>query len=264
VSAEIVDTIFENVEVDSRTVFYDLCSGSGAVTIELINHGVDPSQIVMVDISSWAAFWSQIGAGSFDIDRLDVYLSQIPEDKHLVKDFMTKLSDEDAAIDEAYKYILLQASSFGGKQIWREGHVWKNAFFRSYWEPKEGCVRTSPANPIQPSPSTLRKRVSLLANYCRGLRVVRCDIREFTDFSGSGNSVLYMDPPYRGTTGYGFDFDLQRCISNLRETLPSAPFFVSEGYPFASEAYHLNFKGAKGGISGNRRGKHEEWLNVIE
>ena len=31
--------------------FYDLCCGSGAISIELVNRGIDPARICMLDIS---------------------------------------------------------------------------------------------------------------------------------------------------------------------------------------------------------------------
>jgi hypothetical protein len=37
--------------------------------------------------------------------------------------------------------------------------------------------------------------------------------------------------------------------------------FVSEGVPLSDNALMLTFGGAKGGISGIRKGKHQEWLS---
>lgn len=38
---------------------------------------------------------------------------------------------------------------------------------------------------------------------------------------------------------------------------------MSECRRYSDKAYQLKFKGAKGGISGKRKGKNEEWLNVF-
>ena len=46
---KIVDIIFEQNEINEDTKFYDLCCGSGAITLELINRGIHPSNITMVD-----------------------------------------------------------------------------------------------------------------------------------------------------------------------------------------------------------------------
>ncbi|HZJ98792.1 MAG TPA: hypothetical protein VFC79_02230, partial [Tissierellaceae bacterium] len=75
------------------------------------------------------------------------------------------------------------------------------------------------------------------------------------------NSIFYLDPPYKNTTQYGFTFDWEEWIGDLfSETF--APIYVSEKEKCHDEAHQLNFKGAKGGISGDRKKKNEEWLNV--
>ncbi|MEG2533815.1 MAG: hypothetical protein RSB04_12485, partial [Gordonibacter sp.] len=134
VSAQIVDVLLDSAPgADSR--FYDLCCGSGAVSIELVNRGIDPSRITMLDLSSWGTFWSAIGSGSFKMDAFERILSDLPEDKREVKAHMSALSALPVLDNEAEIYPVLQAGSFGGKQIWREGSRWANAFFRDYWEP---------------------------------------------------------------------------------------------------------------------------------
>lgn len=263
VSEEIVNAVFEKVPtINDDTQFFDICCGSGAYTIELLNRGVSPDRITMLDVSSWGAFWSCIGNGLFQMSIFDKYLDAVPQDKASVKEHMTFLSEQDALIDEPYKYVLLQACSFGGKQIWRNGSIWKNAFFRSYWEPTPTSVRKSPANPMQPGPETLRARIKSLIDAGRGLTCINEDVTVLFDIAIPDNSVIYIDPPYRGTTGYAFGFDLDSFVLSLKERT-SAPVFVSEGMALSDDAIRLSFGGAKGGISGNKRGKHEEWLSRV-
>ena len=66
---EIVDYILNTTFVTNDTKFYDLCCGSGAVTIELLNRGIPPNKIVMCDISSWGVFWKSVGEGTFDLNK---------------------------------------------------------------------------------------------------------------------------------------------------------------------------------------------------
>ena len=49
VSKEIIDYIFNSVPVNKNTKFFDLCCGSGAITIELLNRGIKPKNITMLD-----------------------------------------------------------------------------------------------------------------------------------------------------------------------------------------------------------------------
>jgi len=259
VAAQIVDLLLK-VAPGPRSRFYDLCCGSAAVSIELVNRGVDPSRIWMLDISSWGVFWSAIGSGTFNMRAFDQYLSELPSGKRDLKAHMSALSAIPVGDHEAELYPLLQACSFGGKQIWRNGERWANACFRDYWEPTATSIRRSPANPMQPSPTELRRRINALVRGMRGVKCFNTDIMAILSDPCPDNSVVYLDPPYQDVTGYAFCFDVRSFISRFRE-VSEAPLFVSEGLPLNDRALMLTFGGAKGGISGNRHGKHQEWIS---
>jgi hypothetical protein len=214
----------------------------------------------MLDLSSWGPFWSAIGSGTFNMGVFDQILSELPSDKRDFKAHISALAALPVRDREVELYPVLQACSFGGKQIWRKGERWVNAFFRDYWEPTATSVRRSPANPMQPSPTELRRRISALVNGMRGVTCLNTDITTVLSDRISSDAVVYVDPPYQRTTGYAFGFDVTSFISRFRE-LNQAPLFVSEGIPLNEGAMMLTFGGAKGGISGVRKGKHQEWLS---
>lgn len=261
VAGQIVDILLEAAPTHN-TRFYDLCCGSAAVSIELVNRGVHPSRISMLDISSWGSFWSAIGSGTFNMDAFDQFLFDLPHDKRDIKPHMLALSALPVGDHEVELYPVLQACSFGGKQIWRNGERWANACFRDYWEPTATSVRRSPANPMQPSPTELRRRVCALVNGMRGVTCLNTNIMTTLTEPLPSDAVVYVDPPYQSTTGYAFEFDLTSFISRFRE-LNQAPLFVSEGIKLSDNAVMLTFGGAKGGISGMRKGKHQEWLSRL-
>ena len=213
----------------------------------------------MLDASSWGTFWKAIGEGDFNLAVFEEELNRIPKDKQQIKAYMSALANKTFEGDERYIYPILQSCSFGGKQIWLSNGKWSNAFFRDYWEPTASSIRKSPANPMQPSPETLYKRVRELVNCCKGVTCLKSNIMDFADRKISGQSVVYVDPPYQGTTSYGFDFDLKEFIASFKEA-NDAPLFVSEGIPLADNSEELIFGGAKGGISGNKVRKHREWI----
>lgn len=261
VASQIVDLLLEAAPSPS-SYFYDLCCGSGAVSIELVNRGVDPSRIQMLDISSWGSFWTAIGSGTFNMEVFDQLLSDLPSSKHDFKDHMSALSALPVGDHEAEIYPILQACSFGGKQIWRNEERWMNACFRNYWEPTATSVRRSPANPMQPSPNELRRRIDAIINGMEGVTCFKKDIMTLLEVPLPNDAVVYVDPPYKSTTGYGFGLDTTSFISSFRD-INQAPLFVSEGVPLNDNALMLTFGGAKGGISGNRKGKHQEWLSRL-
>lgn len=259
VAAQIADILIKS-NPGRNSLFFDLCCGSAAVSIELVKRGIEPSRICMLDISSWGAFWNAICSGSFNMDVFDQLLSELPRDKHEFKAHMSALSALPVGKHEAEIYPLLQACSFGGKQIWLKGNRWANACFRDFWQPTATSVRRSPANPMQPSPIELRRRIGTLAKHMRGANCLNTDIMTILSRPIPNDSVVYVDPPYKGTTGYAFEFDVSKFIRKFRE-VSEAPLFVSEGAPLNSAAVLLDFGGAKGGISGVRKVKHQEWIN---
>lgn len=258
VAAQIADSLL-GAAVSSDVRFYDLCCGSAAISIELVNRGVDPSRIVMLDISSWGAFWKAIGSGAFDMVVFEQLLSKLPTDKRGVKAHVSALSALPIGDHEAELYPILQACSFGGKQIWRDGERWANACFRDYWEPTATSVRRSPANPMQPSSTELRRRIDALVRGMKGVTCFNADISTILREPLPSDSVVYIDPPYQNTTGYAYRFDLPSFIARFRE-VNDCPLFISEASALNDRATRLAFGGAKGGISGVKVGRHEEWL----
>ena len=260
-SKEIVDYIFDTVMINNDTKLFDLCCGSGVITLELISRGIRPGNITMLDISSWGGFWKEIGNGTFSYEKFLEYANKVPRDKAKIQKHIKSLATENADIDECYKYILLQSSSFGGKQIWNENGVWKNTSFRDYWQPTATSKRKSPVNPMQPMIDVLCERVKIIAEKCVGVTCLHTDIWNVLDIIPQENCVIYIDPPYSNTTKYGFDFNLNEFLSELFDKTLS-PIFVSEKEKISDEAIRLKFNGAKGGISGNKKCKNEEWLNI--
>lgn len=260
VASDIVDVILHNATITDTTTFIDVCCGSGAISVELMNRGVSPHNILMCDVSIWGAFWKAVGDGSFSTEIFDSYCSHVPEDKNLIASYMKRLC---TTIDDyVYKYPLLQASAFGGKQIYIQNGAWQNTSFRRYWTPTAVSSRKSPVNPIQPSVSELRRRVHMLVDECKGIKGYNCDAVDMIPIvRDTSDCIVYIDPPYQDTTGYAYDFDYMKFIDEIMK-ISSCPIFVSEAKPISMMAVRLQFNGGKGGISGKRKEKHEEWLSA--
>ena len=257
---QIVDVIFEQNEINEDTKFYDLCCGSGAITLELVNRGIHPTNIMMVDKGEFGAFWNSIANDEFDLKVFKQEIDKLPSIENIQK-YLQELSNKD--VDKElleYHYLLLQSGSFGSKQIWIENSRWKNNSFRSYWLPTEISSRRSPVNPMMPMPNTLYERVRNIVDYLGGsINAIQSDISKI-EWHFDENSIVYIDPPYKNTTGYGSDFDYENFIINNRDV----NIYVSEGYKMScSDDSILLSKGrTKGNISGDVKKKPvEEWLN---
>lgn len=260
---KIVDIIFEQNEINENTKFYDLCCGSGAITLELINRGINPSNITMVDSGVYGAFWQSVANDEFELKVLQDEIGKLPTiDK--IQSYLQELSNKEVDYDLIeYHYLLLQSGSFGSKQIWEENGKWKNNSFRSYWLPTETSSRRSPVNPMMPMPSTLFNRtVDIVESMAGCVNAIQGNIEDM-EFHFNENTIIYIDPPYKGTTGYGNEFDYETFVLN---NFNYAKIYVSEGYKMNSASYSILLsKGrGKGNISGDVKKKPtEEWLNVF-
>ena len=262
---KIVDIIFEQNDINEDTKFYDLCCGSGAISLEIVNRGINPSNITMVDSGVYGHFWYSIANNQFDLNIFKQEIDNLPEVKD-IQQYLQKLSNKKVNLKMVdYHYLLLQSGSFGSTQIWIENERWKNNSFRSYWLPTETSSRRSPVNPMMPMPKTLYSRVENLVNELSGkINAINSNISNI-DFCFDENSIIYIDPPYKNTARYSVDFDYDEFIKNNLKKVSA--IYVSEGYKFnSSDNSILLSKGRKkGNIRGNVKKKPvEEWLNIYK
>ena len=235
--------------------FYDICCGSGAITLEMLRRGFPADEVTMVEAGPWGLFWQELAEGTFCFDIFESYIEAIPSDPRLIQGYVAELASYPAGQDTAEVFPILQAASFGGKAVWIEGGRWRTHGFRSHWEPTTTSNRRSHVNPMMPMPETILRRVEALLPAMSGVTVCWQDAQEFDPAPGS---LVYVDPPYGGTTAYGHAFDLTAFLDrNKKHSL----CYVSEGFPINGHAICLSKGRGKGGISGDRATVNEEWLS---
>lgn len=268
ISSNIVNIIFRECKINNNTKFFDLCCGSGAFSIELINRGINPENIIMIDAGCMGAFWESISKNTFDIDKFYLKLKKIPNVDE-IKEYLENLSSNPVnKEDMVYDYLILQSGAFGSKQIWVENDTWKNCSFRNYWMPNNKSNRKYPVNPMMPMPKTLFNRVKNIANNLSGKITAHYGYIEeyfdwYFDYNSNNNAVIYLDPPYKNTTGYGFKIDITNVIGNIWNNIP---IFVSEGYKIdnSTDSWMISDGRKKGNISGSKKKcSSEEWLNLF-
>lgn len=265
---QIVDIFYKENDINDDTKFFDLCCGSGAISLELINRGFNPNNITMIDNGCFGQFWQDIANEEFDLNIFKREIENLPNLEN-IQSYLKELSDLPVDEDKmVYHYLLLQAGAFGSKQIWIENNKWKNNTFRNYWLPTKTSNRRSPVNPMMPMPDTLYNRIEAIVEQLSGIitaskesvfdAVYRIDEERN---EGNKNIIIYIDPPYANTTGYKETFDI---YSLERQIWSTSPIYISEGYKMqgASESYLLSVGRTKGNISGAVKKKPtEEWLN---
>ena len=110
----IVDIFYRENNIDDNTKFFDLCCGSGAVSIELLNRGVASNNIYMVDKSPWGIVWDMAGTGTFDLQIFKEFVESIPKDITKIKQFASYIINK--PVDKhmiPYHFLFLQACAFG-------------------------------------------------------------------------------------------------------------------------------------------------------
>ena len=265
---QIVDIFYQENEINDNTKFYDLCCGSGAISLELINRGFNPNNITMIDNGCFGQFWQDIANDKFLLEEFRKEIDKIPSIIQ-VETYLKELSSQQVDKDKmTYHYLLLQAGAFGSKQVYTVNNKWIVPGLRKYWLPTETSNRKSPVNPMMPMPKTMYKRIENIVNEISGCiiasreniwrTIVRLD-KEMKD--ENKNMIVYIDPPYSNTTGYREGFDICELRKNIWDKIP---VYISEGYEMkdAKHTYLLSSGRTKGNISGEAKKKPvEEWLN---
>lgn len=249
----IADEILNIINPSFDQPFNDLCCGSGAITIALINRNFPIQNITMVDQGPFGLFWESVGKGTFSLNEFKYHLNQLPKDISQIQAHVKGLSKNPADQNTIYIYLILQASSFGGKAIWIKDNKWQNSSFRSYWLPTATSNRQSPVNPMMPMPETLYERVALVYDKMFGITGICDDIRNVIP-----KGLVYIDPPYTGTTFYGHKLNVLEYVKKLK-----CKCFISEGKPLSEKNWQIAKTRLKGGISGLRQSMNEEWLSEI-
>lgn len=265
---QIVDIIYEQNNINDETKFYDLCCGSGAISIEMINRGFYNSNITMADASPWGLFYKMVGDLTFSPDVFKIYIDDIPEDitkiKSYAKEMLSRQANDGLFENMVYKFLILQACAFGSSATWVENNQWRKAGgLRDYWLPTETSNRKSPVNPMMPMPKTLFDRVECI---CANMDNVNGIYGMVENVKIESGSIVYLDPPYKDTHDYGYSLDYSMYIKNILKDTNDVTIYLSEGFPVegAKENILLSKGRNKGNINGNIKKKPtEEWLNIF-
>jgi 16S rRNA G966 N2-methylase RsmD len=241
--------------------FLDLGCGSGAITMELIRRGISPQNITAVDAGPWGDFWVSIGKGEFDLaytGRLFKRLGNMPPQE--VQHWLEKEIALQPFSPE--NFIFLQAGSFGSTPLWHDGDRWRRGSFnvnrgykaRGYWTPTPASKETKPRGTIFAS-DKMEVRLHQIAKACLGL-LARKDRVE--DIEIEAGSIVYVDPPYKGTSGYGFEM----CLPSIIEASKSSSLYISEGSRIegASQVFCFDNRKAKALNGKSKRERAPELL----
>lgn len=258
--------IAQRITSDNPTYVFDLCCGSGSVTLALIELGFPPERLTVVEAGLWGAYWQAISCGSFDLGRLrKLLIDDLPADPRDVAKWVEQ--DVGGLPPSPETFIVLQAAAYGAIPTWWDGEKWRhdepraNRVYhaRPFWQPGPTSKEKKPRGTIF-NPKQIVLIVAEHMKRCAGLRVIYGDIIT-ADLSSPPKTVYYMDPPYSGVTGYGHSFDVMEFIQR-----GPRPLIVSEGIqlPGAAEVVEVGSR-RRGNVTkgANERKCEAEYLNIF-
>lgn len=224
-------------------VYFDVFAGSGAITLEMIKQGVDPAKIVMVEGSIFGRFWRQMAEGTFDLKAFNKEGCAIPSCKKAGLAYIKERLSYCTTLAEAIPLLpFVQAASFGGKQA---NFVDGKGFKVDLYPYRENRVS------FAPNPPVVMQRVNELFSFFRvnggpfvvAGRVTPASLAQ-AFMSITEKACVYMDPPYKGTSGYALGFSWEDFVAQPC----NHPVFVSE---YQRAGYTLDIATVtQGGISG--------------
>lgn len=173
---------------------------------------------------------------------------------------------EDGAV-RAAQHLFLQRLAFSGKavQVTDDGRWASPGFNRTS---AYGTPATERFGRVKPMVGSLIETIRRLPEFGPTIAVHEGPIEETLEMlPGMGPSLVYIDPPYRGVTGYGHQLErahlVELVLDGMREH-PQAFWAISEAEPLD----HL-FHGASSFLIGDPsdkanpfKGKQPEWLTV--
>lgn len=242
--------------VKPTDAFADLCCGSGAMAIAARCAGVPSDGVLMVDCGPWGIVWEEVAQGRFDLVALRRIAAAVPTEVAKQADFIRELLRQPAHVDTAATYLILQAGAFGGKAVALIGDRWSCTARGAWQHPTDPKKHTGT---MMPCAAEVVRRMETLCGLLFGVTATRGNFLDLAGLCG----VVYVDPPYVGTSGYDgktvapIDFD----AFALRN--PDAALWVSEARAIGPEAVMLSAGRAQGGIKGKRAKPHEEWLSCM-
>lgn len=204
---------------------YDIGAGSAAVSLALRESGHLPDRLTLVEAGPWGGFWKAASTGSLDLDRVEhLLLSERPSDPREVKPWVEALAASGDLSPEVF--LVLQAAAFGSEAVWHDGKQWRRGSHRTlrrysargYWEPGSNSPETKPRETIF-TPEKVVQRARAAARAMLGVLVLNAPV----DAVGLEPGVVYVDPDYTGTSGYGWEIDIPAILGRAK-----GPVFVSE------------------------------------
>lgn len=229
--------ILSKINYFNASRFYDMCCGSGQISMALVKRGFSAKRITMVDNGLWGDVWSRIGSGTFDLLKFADICDQF-NTYHSIKDWCEQTRYSKNAV---YHFLILQACSFGGRPV-----IVKNRKFKVYGY----------RDRIQPNIYRLYGRVKEAVELLRGVEGLKSDVLKVSPVE---DAVLFFDPPYSPDQPYYQDNTLT--IDKIKKKFNK--FYCMYPEQLSDRVVDFSQKSFRAGVTGKRKALRSEYLSYI-
>lgn len=235
---DLAPKILRHIKIPQSSRFYDMCCGSGEISLALVRQGFDPKRITMVDNGPWGEVWEKIGKGTFSIDRF----ARICHQFNTYQDIKGWCRQASCDRDRVYNFLILQACSFGGRPVTIQDGQFKISGFRQN---------------IQPAIPVLYRRVKEAVERLAGMEGSKKSVLQIQP---EQDAVLFFDPPYNTETKVYQDNTLT--VSQIRKKFSN--FYCTFSCELAPGGVKLHTDSRKAGVKGDRVHFRTEYLSLIQ
>ena len=220
-----------------------------------------PARVVLTDPGPWGDTLGVVLAAAARQALIEVLGAWCEEDARTVYERIHGRPVAEAPVQAAAEHLFLQRLAFSGKAVGVRGGRWASPGFNT--SSAYGLPSTDRFGAVKPMMPSL---VRVLAGYGAQLDArVAVQVRRESARAPAGpcaRTLVYLDPPYAGSTAYPNGQMGQGEVQALAEAWRSAgaAVIVSEqrGVPLASWARERLYRGRND--TSPFRGKQEEWV----
>lgn len=211
-----------------------------------------PSRVLLVDPGPWGDTWAVLSMHREEVaERLQQMVGSDPHEA------WGRLREEVPAcpVERAAAHLALQVWNWRNKPIGRAGDSWTGV---------AGFSRTT-AYGLPPTPhfGAVKPQLPRLLAKLRAMDLSAIEARQCSavELEPIPGAVVYIDPPYQGTTGYGHDLTRAEVLETVyRWASAGCTVAVSEAEPLLGG--HAVALGARASGALGPRKKRPEWLTV--
>ena len=226
-----------------------------------------PSAVELSDIGPWGI----TAAALLDPVIRECVMVELEEmseaDPYLIYEQTNKSrADPSNIVMYAAQHLFLQRLAFSGKAVTDKSGFWSSpGFNKTSAYGKQATDKFGEIRPMVPSMIEAIKSYDTLLHPGQIIGSKKCATASPYQSYFSGKTIVYIDPPYRSTTGYSTKFGRESVVNLAKSwSEKGASVYVSESEPIKELCWPSVCLTKKKSDGSPFKGKHSEWLTFFQ